>query len=121
MRLITVLTPITNTSRVLSPSIEHRTDNHKARRDRTFTDSKDETNGEKTGKAFASRMATQSNAPDKYVQASRTSLQKWSSMKNVCSQPHPFPDGKPLQRQILWELEGEISEIEDRSEPDPRQ
>ena len=58
MRLITVLTPITNTSRVLSPSIEHRTDNHKARRDRTFTDPENEADGEETGKVFASRMTT---------------------------------------------------------------
>ena len=75
-QLITVLTPITNTGRVLSPRIEHRTDNHKSRRDGTFTDSKDETNGEETGKAFASRMATQSNTPDEYVQARRMSIQK---------------------------------------------
>ena len=40
---------------------------------------------------------------------------KWSSVKNVWTQPHPFSDGKPLQRQILRKLEGEISEIEDRS------
>ena len=40
---------------------------------------------------------------------------KWSSVKNVWTQPHPFSDRKPLQRQILRELEGEISEIEDRS------
>ena len=47
-------------------------------------------------------------------------FRKWSFVKNVWTQPHPFPDRKPLQRQILRELEGEISEREDRPEPDPR-
>jgi hypothetical protein len=47
-------------------------------------------------------------------------FREWSFVKNVWTQPHPFPDGKPLQRQILRELEGEISERENRSEPDPR-
>ena len=39
---------------------------------------------------------------------------KWSSVKNVWTQPHPFSDGKPLQRQILWEQGAENSEREDR-------
>jgi hypothetical protein len=38
-----------------------------------------------------------------------------SSMQSLHNQPHPFSDGKPLQRQVLGELEDEISEIEDRS------
>ena len=55
--LIPVLTPITNTGRVLSPRVKHRTDNHKARRDGTFTHPENETNGEETGKVLAGRMA----------------------------------------------------------------
>ena len=43
------------------------------------------------------------------------SLQKIELHRNVYSQPHPFSDGKPLQCQILRELEDEISEIKDRS------
>ena len=57
-RLIRVLTPITNTSRELSPRIKHGTDNHKSRRDGTFTNSENETNDKETGKVFASRMTT---------------------------------------------------------------
>jgi hypothetical protein len=53
-----VLTPITNTGRVLSPRVKHRTDNKKARRDGTFTNSENETNCEETGEVLASRMAT---------------------------------------------------------------
>jgi hypothetical protein len=52
------LTPITNTSCVFSPGVKHGTDNHKARRDGTFTDPENETNYEETGKVLASRMAT---------------------------------------------------------------
>jgi hypothetical protein len=52
------LTPITNTSRVLRPSVKHRTDNHEARRGGTFTYPENETKSEETGKVLASRMAT---------------------------------------------------------------
>lgn len=58
MQLITVLTPITNTSRVLSPGVKHGTDYHEARGDTTFTHLENETNSEETRKVFASRMAT---------------------------------------------------------------
>ena len=57
-RLIRVLTPITNTSRELFPRIKHGTDNHKSRRDGTFTNSENKTNDKETGKVFASRMTT---------------------------------------------------------------
>ena len=56
-RLITALTPITNAGCVFSPRVKHGTNNHEARRDGTFTYSEDKTNGEKTGKVLASRMA----------------------------------------------------------------
>jgi hypothetical protein len=32
--------------------------------------------------------------------------------------PHPFSDWKSLQRQVLWKFEGEITDIEDRPQPD---
>ena len=35
-----------------------------------------------------------------------------------CNLPHPFADGKPLQGEVLWELENKITDIEDRSQPD---
>ena len=60
-------------------------------------------------------MATQSNSPDEYVQTRHMSLQKMEPHKKVCNSPHPFPDRKPLQCQILRELEDEKSKIEDRS------
>jgi len=56
--LIEVLTPITNTNRLFTPCVKHGTDNHKPRRDGTFTDSEDETTSKETGKILASRMAT---------------------------------------------------------------
>ena len=56
--MIAVLTTITNASRVLSPGVKHGTDNQKARSDRTFTYSKNQTSSEKTSKVLASRMAT---------------------------------------------------------------
>ncbi len=56
--LITVLTPITDTSRLFSPCVKHGTDNHKAGSDGTFTNSEDETTSKETGKGLASRMAT---------------------------------------------------------------
>jgi hypothetical protein len=93
MRLITVLTPITNTGRVLSPRIKHGTDNQKSRRDGTFTDSENETSGEETGKAFASRMATQSNTPDEYVQARYTSPQKIELHRKCAANVIHFPTG----------------------------
>ena len=74
--MIIVLTPITNTSRVLPPRVKHGTNNQKSRRNGPFTDSENETNGEETGKVLASRMATQSNTPDEYVQAIDLSHQK---------------------------------------------
>ena len=40
-------------------------------------------------------------------------------MESVSNQPHPFSNGKPLQGQILRNLEGEISKIKDRSQPNP--
>ena len=58
-RLIIVLidlTPITDTSCVLSPRVKHGTNNHEARRDGTFTNSEDETTSKETGKVLASRM-----------------------------------------------------------------
>jgi hypothetical protein len=45
-RLIAVLTPIPNTSRLLSPRIKHGTDDQKARRNGPFAHSEDETNDE---------------------------------------------------------------------------
>jgi hypothetical protein len=56
--LIKVLTPITNTNRLFSPCVKHGTNNHKPRRDGTFTNSEDETTSKETGKVLASRMAT---------------------------------------------------------------
>jgi hypothetical protein len=56
--LIVSLTPITNTNSVLSPSIKHRTDDHKARRDGAFAHSEDETDGKETSEVLASGMAT---------------------------------------------------------------
>ncbi len=56
--LIIVLTPITNTTCVLSPRVKHGADNHEARRDGIFTNSEDKTTSKETGKALASRMTT---------------------------------------------------------------
>jgi hypothetical protein len=53
-----VLTPITNTSSLFSPCVEHGTNNHEARRDRTLAHSEDETNNKESNKVLASRMAT---------------------------------------------------------------
>ena len=53
-----VLTPITNTSRVLLPRVKHGTDNQESRCDGTLTYSEKKPNNEKTGKVLASRMAT---------------------------------------------------------------
>ena len=51
------LTPITNTSSLLCSRVKHGTDDHEARRDRTFTHSEDKTDGEETRKVLASGMA----------------------------------------------------------------
>ena len=56
--LITILTTITNTSRVLSPGVKHGSDDQKARHEGTFTYSEKESNNKETGKVLASRMAT---------------------------------------------------------------
>lgn len=61
------LTPVANTSSLFCSRIKHGADNHKARRDGTFTHSEDEAGGEETGKVLASGMAAQSNSPDEYV------------------------------------------------------
>jgi len=55
---VIVLTPITNTGRVLPPRVKHGTDDHKTRRDATFADSEDETKYEETSEVLASCMAT---------------------------------------------------------------
>ena len=47
------------------------------------------------------------------------SLQKIELDESACNQPHPFSDGEPLQRQILRELEREISKKVCRGQPDP--
>ena len=52
-----VLTPISNTGRLLSPRIKHGADNQKTRRNGPFTYSEDETGDEETCKTLASRMA----------------------------------------------------------------
>jgi hypothetical protein len=57
-RKLIVLTPITNTSRVLLPRVKHGTDNQESRGDGTFTYSEKKPNNEETGKVLASRMAT---------------------------------------------------------------
>ena len=72
---MTVLTPISNSSRVLSSRVKHGTDDHKTCRDGTFTDSEDETKNAKTSKVLASRMAAYKDAPDEHVQARDVSLQ----------------------------------------------
>jgi hypothetical protein len=56
--LIKVLTPITNTDRLFFPCVKHGTNNHKPRRDGTFTYSEDETTSKETSKILASRVAT---------------------------------------------------------------
>ena len=61
---------------MFSPRVKHGADNHISRRDGTFTDSENETNDEEAGKILASRMATQSYTPDKYIDAREVSLQK---------------------------------------------
>jgi len=61
---------------VLASRVKHGADNHEARCDGTFTHSKNETDGEKTGEILASSMATQGDSPDEYVQARSVSLQK---------------------------------------------
>ena len=83
---------------MLSSRVKHGTDNHEARSDRTFTHSKDETDGEETSKALASGMTTQSNSPDENVQAGDMPIQKLGIEHSVDDIPHPFSDGKPLQR-----------------------
>jgi hypothetical protein len=57
-RLIMHLTPITNTGSVLSSRVKHQTDDHEARRDRTFTHAEDETDDKETGEVLASGMTT---------------------------------------------------------------
>ena len=57
-RKLIVLTPITNTSRVLFPRVKHGTDNQESRGDGTFTYSEKKPNNEETGKVLARRMAT---------------------------------------------------------------
>ena len=54
--VIIALTPITNTSSLLCSRVKHGTDKHEARSDRTFTHSKNEPDGEETGKVLASGM-----------------------------------------------------------------
>ena len=68
IRAMMTLTPITNTGSVLPSRVKHQTDNHKARRDGTFTHAEDETNDEETGEVLASSMATKGNCPYKDVQ-----------------------------------------------------
>ena len=53
---VVVLTPVTNTGRVLPPRVKHGTDDHKTRRNRTFTNSEDKTTSKETSKVLASRM-----------------------------------------------------------------
>jgi len=53
-----ILTPITNTSRVLFPRVKHGTNDQKTRRDGTFTNPEDEASSEETSKALASCVAT---------------------------------------------------------------
>lgn len=93
-----MLTPITNTNGLLISGVKHGTDNHEARRDGTFTHSEDEAHGEETGKVLASCMAAQSNSPDEYVQARDAASEDAEPDQNVHHMPHPFSDGKPLQR-----------------------
>jgi hypothetical protein len=56
--LSTVLTKVTNASRLLSPGVKHGSDDQKARHDGTFTNSKKETSDKENCKVLAGRMAT---------------------------------------------------------------
>ena len=62
-----LLTPITNTSSVLSPCVKHRTDNHETRCDGPLTHTKNESDSEETGEILASCMTAQCNGPDENV------------------------------------------------------
>jgi len=91
--------PIANTSRMFSPRVEHRADEHETRCNGPLTRTKDEPNNEETGKVLASGMTAQDNGPDKNVQT------------------HPFTNGELLQSQVLRKLENKITKVEDRSQP----
>ena len=53
-----VLTPVPNTSRLLTPRVKHGADNQKARRNGPFAYPEDETTNKETRKILAGRMAT---------------------------------------------------------------
>lgn len=93
-----MLTPVTNTNSLLLSCVKHGTDNHEARSDGAFAHSEDEADGEETSKVLASCVATQSNSPDEYVQARDAASEDAKPDQNVHHMPHPFSDGKPLQR-----------------------
>ena len=56
--VMTVLTTITNTSRLLFPRVKHGADDQEPRSDATFTYSENKTNGQEPEEVLASRMAT---------------------------------------------------------------
>lgn len=57
-------TPVTDSQRLFISSVEHRTDDHKAGGDRTFTHPKDKSDNEKSREICACSMAAQSDRPD---------------------------------------------------------
>jgi hypothetical protein len=63
-----LLTPITNTSSVLSSCVKHRADNHETRCDGPLTHTKNESNSEETSEVLASGMTAHCNGPDENVQ-----------------------------------------------------
>ena len=71
-----LLTPITNTSSVFSPSVKHRAGNHETRCHRPLTHSKNESGSEETSEVLASGMTAQRNGPDENVQTKAYCLRR---------------------------------------------
>ena len=72
------LTPVADTNRLLFTSVEHRSNDHKARRDGSLTHAEQKAYDEKSSEVLASGVRAESDSTDEYVNA-----KKWMSSVSV--------------------------------------
>lgn len=97
-KVMKTLTPTPNPPHGFIPIIEHTRNNNKPRHNRTFCQRQERPDSCKRCKALRRSMAQQQYRPQEDVHREH------------------FGDGEALESEVLWELGGEIKDIEDCSE-----
>ena len=90
--------------------------NHESWGDRSLAYSEEESGGKQATETLAGGMAKQRNRPKEDIDTwPKISIGRFNNF--FFDEPHPFPDGPPLESQALGVHEKEVREEKDRPEP----